>query len=117
MKNSQTDVPFDIMKKYIRYARNRINPRLTPLASEKLQHIYVDDRQKAKERKNLNKRSQNIPITVRQLQAVIRLSEAIARMRLRNDVGIEEVEEAHYLFEVSTMKIIEGSREFGLNLS
>lgn len=48
---------------------------------------------------------------------MIRLSEAIARMRLRNDVGIEEVEEAHYLFEVSTMKIIEGSREFGLNLS
>lgn len=38
-------------------------------------------------------------------------------MKLKNDVGIEEVEEAHYLFEVSTMKIVEGSREFGIDLS
>ena len=58
-----------------------------------------------------------IPITVRQLEAVIRLSESIARMRLKQQVGLEEVEEAHYLFEISTMKTIEGSSELGYSLS
>ena len=42
------DIEFDILKKYIRYARMRINPRLTIAASEKLQSIYVADRQKAR---------------------------------------------------------------------
>lgn len=39
-----------------------------------------------------------IPITVRQLEAVIRLSESLARMKLKQEVGLEEVEEAHYIF-------------------
>ncbi len=116
-KTTESDVPFDLMKKYIKYARNRINPRLTATASEKLQAIYVKDRQKAKEQRQLRNSKNTIPITVRQLEAVIRLSESIARMRLLSEVGVEEVEEAHYLFEVSTMKTIEGSREFGYNLS
>jgi hypothetical protein len=38
-------------------------------------------------------------------------------MRLRQEVGLEEVEEAHYIFEISTMKTIEGSSEFGYELS
>lgn len=36
-------------------------------------------------------------------------------MKLKNEVGTEEVNEAHYLFEQSTMKSLEG-REFGLML-
>ena len=47
---------------------------------------------------------------MRQLEAVIRLSESIARMKLKLEVGIEEVEEAHYLFSISTMKTIEGGK-------
>ena len=38
-------------------------------------------------------------------------------MRLKQEVGLEEVEEAHYLFEISTMKTIEGSSELGYTLS
>lgn len=52
---------------------------------------------------------------MRQLEAVIRLSEALARMRLKNDVGIEEVDEAHYLFELSTLKSIDG-KELGYQI-
>ena len=48
---------------------------------------------------------------------MIRLSEALARMRLRHEVGLEEVEMAHYLFEISTIKTIEGSQELGYCLS
>lgn len=46
---------------------------------------------------------------------MIRLSEALARMRLKNDVGIEEVDEAHYLFELSTLKSIDG-KELGYRI-
>jgi len=38
-------------------------------------------------------------------------------MKLKHEVGMEEVELAHYLFEVSTIKTIEGSHEFGYSLS
>ena len=65
----------------------------------------------------MKKTTNRIPITVRQLEAVIRLSESQARMKLKPEVGSEEVEAAHYLFEISTIKTIEGSSEFGYTLS
>ena len=52
-----------------------------------------------------------VPITVRQLEAIIRISESMARMKLKQFVDIEEVEAAHYLFTVSTMKTIEGNKD------
>lgn len=74
-RNLETvDLPFDLLKKYIKYSRNKINPRLTQSASDKLVNIYVADRQKAKEHRTLTQSKSSIPITVRQLEAVIRLS-------------------------------------------
>lgn len=35
------DIPFNVLKKYISYARNRIMPRLTPVACDKLQNVYI----------------------------------------------------------------------------
>ena len=83
IKSTETDIPFDLLKKYIKYAKCKVNPRQSALASEKLQEIYVKDRQKSLEQKKLRGSKNVIPITVRQLEAVIRLSESIARMRLR----------------------------------
>jgi DNA replication licensing factor MCM5 len=54
-----------------------------------LQNIYVADRQKAKLHKINSQSKQSIPITVRQLEAIIRLSESLARMRLKNEVTVE----------------------------
>ena len=53
-----------------------------------------------------NKKSKsktNIPVTVRQLEAIIRLSESIAKMTLSNFVTEEHVNEAHRLFKISTL--------------
>ena len=41
-----------------------------------------------------------IPITVRQLEAIIRISEALAKMTLSNVVKPDHVNEAHRLFKV-----------------
>ena len=44
-----------------------------------------------------------IPITVRQLEAIVRISEALAKMRLLDEVHDEHVREAIRLFQVSTL--------------
>ena len=107
-KHESGEVPFELMKKYVKYARSKINPRLSSTACERLQNIYVADRRKAQEYRTLTNAKSSIPITVRQLEAIIRLSESLAKMKLKSDVTTEEVDEAHYLFELSTLKSIEG---------
>ena len=44
-----------------------------------------------------------IPITVRQLEALVRVSESLAKMRLDSKVQSEDIAEALRLFKVSTM--------------
>lgn len=51
----------------------------------------------------ISRKTTGIPITVRQLEAIIRLSEAIARMHLKDVVLPQHVEEAHRLFRISTL--------------
>lgn len=79
-------------------------PRLNQEAAVTLQDLYVEDRSKARQAKQSNR--SHIPVTVRQLEAIIRLSESIAKMRLSKEVNRSDVEEAHRLFSVSTMNAI-----------
>ena len=51
----------------------------------------------------MNAKNTGIPITVRQLEAIIRLSEAIAKIHLSGTVEISHVQEAHRLFKISTL--------------
>ena len=51
----------------------------------------------------MNSKKKSIPVTVRQLEAIIRLSEAIAKMSLSHIVQESHVKEAHRLFQVSTL--------------
>ncbi len=67
-----------------------------------LQDLYVNDRQNSKDQK-CSKKSTGIPITVRQLEAIIRLSESIAKIHLCPQVKAAHVEEAHRIFKVSTL--------------
>ena len=48
----------------------------------------MNDRQGALEQSKLKKSHNPIPVTVRQLEAVIRLSESLAKMKLKNEVGL-----------------------------
>lgn len=45
-----------------------------------------------------------IPLTVRQLEAVVRMSESLAKMELQHFVTDKHVDEALRLFKVSTME-------------
>jgi len=57
-----------------------------------------------------------IPITVRQLEAIIRISESLAKMELRDDVNVEHVEEALNMFTVSTLDARNQNRGVGVDL-
>jgi len=81
-------IPPELLKKYIAYARKYIKPKLSEEAKRRIVEFYVEMR-----RKSENPESP-IAITPRQLEALIRLAEAQARMKLKDIVTIEDVEAA-----------------------
>jgi len=80
-------IPKEMLKKYVAYSRTRIFPVATPEAMEQMKIFYINIR----EMRNINQNAP-VPITVRSLEAVQRLSEASARMRLSNEISREDVE-------------------------
>ncbi len=78
----------ELLRKYIAYARKNVNPQLTDEANEILREFYVNTR-------NSNPEEQGaVPITARQLEAIIRLSEASAKIKLKDYVEKEDAEKA-----------------------
>jgi len=91
------------LKKYINYARSRCGPRLSAEAAEKLKNKYVMMRSNTREQEEQTEKRVAIPITVRQLEAIIRISESLAKMELQPFAVDRHVEESLRLFRVSTM--------------
>mmetsp|Transcript_5936 Transcript_5936/g.10653 ORF Transcript_5936/g.10653 Transcript_5936/m.10653 type:complete len:756 (-) Transcript_5936:192-2459(-) len=85
------------LRKYISYCRARCSPRITPEAAEVLKNHYVTIRRAMKSEKA------TIPITVRQLEAIVRIAESLAKMELKEDADVSHVEEALRMFTVSTL--------------
>jgi DNA replication licensing factor MCM5 len=105
------DIDLVTLKRYIAYARAKCAPRLTPDAAKALQAAYVEIRQAAK-RTEAGARAQAlasseehgvIPVTVRQLEAMVRITEAVAKSTLAPEATSEHVSEAMRLFRVSTL--------------
>jgi len=74
----------EIMRKYVAYARKNVFPVMEEDARAHLINFYTDLR-KTGESKNTP-----VPVTARQLEALVRLSEASARVRLSNIVTLED---------------------------
>lgn len=93
------------LKRYIAYARNRASPRLSAEASELLLTNYVSIREqmRAKQLGDDDGSSKTVPITVRQLEAIVRISESLAKMTLDSAVTEKHVTEAIRLFKVATL--------------
>ena len=95
-------IPRDLFRKYVAYAKQRFKPALTDGAAKEIKKFYVDLR-------NMQVSSEAalrpIPISARQLQALIRMSEASAKMRLSETVDVEDAMRAidimkYYLMQV-----------------
>eukprot|EP01127_Copromyxa_protea_P005769 TRINITY_DN15628_c0_g1_i1.p1 TRINITY_DN15628_c0_g1~~TRINITY_DN15628_c0_g1_i1.p1 ORF type:complete len:893 (-),score=185.87 TRINITY_DN15628_c0_g1_i1:37-2541(-) len=76
-------IPQDLLKKYITYARDRIHPKLNRMNSDKLVSLFAELRKET--------RTGGMPMTVRHLESMIRLSEAHAKMHLREYVNEDDI--------------------------
>ncbi|KAI9762182.1 MAG: hypothetical protein M1840_001453 [Geoglossum simile] len=88
---SQEILPVEFLTSYISYARANIQPRISEEASEELVRSYVEMRKLGEDVRAAERR---ITATTRQLESMIRLSEAHAKMRLSEVVTIADVAEA-----------------------
>ena len=82
----------DFLKKYVVYARKSCFPMMAPKASEMIKKFYVDKRASTA-------KQGTVAITPRQLEALVRLSEASARVRLSDRVDEQDVERAEKLMD------------------
>lgn len=90
----------ELFRKYVLYARRNVFPKLTVDARQYLKEQYSSIRQKGDE--------DTYPITHRKLEAMIRLTEAIARVRLSQKATIDDAEKALSI-------IIHSMRQVGMN--
>ena len=89
-----------LLRKYVAYAR-KIKPKLTDEAADEIKEFYISIRNKATSGNEMKA----IPITARQLEAIVRLSEACAKIRLSNQVTIEDAKRAINLLKYSMMQV------------
>ncbi|CAK4117676.1 unnamed protein product [Aphanomyces euteiches] len=98
------------IRRYIAYARKYIHPQLSQEAKQYLQDKYLQMRSDAETS------SDGIPITMRQLESLIRLAQARAKIELQEIVTVEH---AHDVVEImqecllDTYTTEEGNLDFG----
>ncbi|EIE90035.1 hypothetical protein RO3G_14746 [Rhizopus delemar RA 99-880] len=90
------------IQNYIRYART-FKPKLQSEAAEKLAECYRELRQGDYQAIGRN----SYRITVRQLESMVRLSEAIARAHCSEEITVANVIEAHSLLQKSIIRVEE----------
>ncbi|KAI2784627.1 MCM-domain-containing protein [Daldinia loculata] len=117
------EVPVETMRRYLSYCKSRCAPRLSPEAAEKLSSHFVSIRKQVHASElEANARS-SIPITVRQLEAIVRITEALAKLTLSPMATEQHVDEAIRLFLCSTMDAVtqgtanQGGRELNEEVS
>jgi len=97
----EPELDTDLLKKYIGYAKSKINPNLSDGAIEEIKKYYLKMRASGGTEEGIR----TIPISPRQLQALVRLSEANARIRLSNEVMRKDAKKAINLLEYSLMDV------------
>ncbi len=98
-KDVKSPIERDLFKKYIAYAKQKIEPRLTDEAVEEIKDYYI------KLRNMQTSGEGSIAISARQLQGLVRLAEAHAKSRLSPTVDREDSQVAirltnYYLMQV-----------------
>ncbi|SSD61147.1 probable DNA replication licensing factor MCM4 [Saccharomycodes ludwigii] len=91
-------LPIEFLTMYISYAKEHFQPVITEIAKDELVKNYVEMRKIGDDSRSDEKR---ITATTRQLESMIRLSEAHAKMRLSQTVDLEDVREACRLIKAA----------------
>ncbi len=97
----EPEVTTELLKKYISYARQRIQPVLTDSALQEIKDYYLRMRATVSGEEGIKA----IPISPRQLEALVRLSEASAKVRLSDKVTKTDSKRAIELIEYCLMQV------------
>ena len=98
----ETEIPTKLLRKYIAYARQKINPVLTDSAVDEIKRFYVALRNTGQTGEEEIK---PIPISARQLEALVRLAEGAARLRLSKKVARQDAKRAITLLKHCLMQV------------
>lgn len=92
----EVDIETNMLRKYLIYVRQKMAPKLTDEVIEELKNYYV----KMRSSSSLDEGDiKAIPITARQLEALVRLSEASAKIRLSEKITKEDAKRAITLLD------------------
>jgi len=96
----EADVETELLRKYLVFCKQRMKPKLTTEAVKELKEYYIKMRGSGGMEEGGVK---SIPISARQLEALVRLSESAAKIRLSDEVKRQDAKKAigllHYCLE------------------
>ncbi|KAJ9205337.1 hypothetical protein DTO164E3_1315 [Paecilomyces variotii] len=86
-EEKEGEIPQELLRKYILYARERCHPKLYQIDQDKVARLFADMR-----RESLATGA--YPITVRHLEAIMRIAEAFCKMRLSEYCSSQDIDRA-----------------------
>ena len=95
-------IPAKMLRKYIAYAKQKIKPKLTEESIDEIKQFYIKLRNQSVSSESEIK---PIPITARQLEGIIRLAEAHAKLRLSEIVVRDDAKKAIELLKISLRQV------------
>ncbi len=99
---SEPEIPTKLLKKYIAYARQKCHPQLTDSAINEIKDFYVQMRNRET---TDDRAARAIPVSARQLEALVRLAEANAKVRLADKVTKKDARKAIELLTYCLLQV------------
>jgi len=96
------EISLNLLRKYIAYAKQKIKPKLTDSAIDEIKTFYVNLRNQGTSTEDALR---PIPITARQLEGLVRLAEASAKIRLSKKVTRSDAKRAIKLLKNCLMQV------------
>ena len=92
-------IPPVLLRKYLAFVHQTVNPRLSSDAARVLRSFYLSLRDSYGD-------DDSIPITMRQLESLVRLSQARARLERREEVTVSDAQDIVDLMKESLYEVL-----------
>ena len=102
VKAKEAEIDKNMIKRYVSYVKQKVFPKLSDGAVEEIKNFYVNLRNSGSESSTLNK---PIPISARQLEALVRLTEVSARVRLSDKATRQDAKRAIRILKYCLMQV------------
>ena len=97
----EPEIPTEFLRKYIAYVKQKIEPSITDDALQEIKDFYLKMRASGGAEEGIKA----IPISARQLEALVRLTEASAKLRLSDKATKKDAKKAIELVEYCLIQV------------